>query len=159
MEQTTSLKIMFLDSCSTCARIIFSIRTIITLKSLRYLFLNENFEIRKLTRRILKTSGASDSRVNFMCNNMGFLKNMLSSDFFSKTDVLVAVLGSSPENSQKSLPSNVIVLALVFVIGRSMKNKKLPSSDVLVSILFLVWKGLYPGRRPVLRRPGMKLKF
>ena len=44
-------------------------------------FLNGTFGIRKLARRILKQSGASDSPVNFMCNNMGFLTNLLSSDF------------------------------------------------------------------------------
>ena len=44
-------------------------------------FLDGTFEISKLARRILKPSSASDSPVNFMCNNMGFLKNLLSSDF------------------------------------------------------------------------------
>ena len=31
--------------------------------------------------RILESSVSSDSSVNFMCNNMGFMKNLLSSDF------------------------------------------------------------------------------
>ena len=44
-------------------------------------FLDENFEIRKLTRRILKPNGASDSPVYFMCYHIGFFKNLLSSDF------------------------------------------------------------------------------
>ena len=31
--------------------------------------------------RIFEPSNSSDSPVNLMCNNMGFLKNLLSSDF------------------------------------------------------------------------------
>ena len=34
-----------------------------------------------MTRRIFEPSVSSDSPVNLMCNNMGFLKNLLSSDF------------------------------------------------------------------------------
>ena len=34
-----------------------------------------------MARRIFEPSVSSDSPVNFMCNNMGFLKNLLSSDF------------------------------------------------------------------------------
>ena len=34
-----------------------------------------------MSRRIFEPSDSSDSPVNFMCNNMGFLKNLLSSDF------------------------------------------------------------------------------
>ena len=34
-----------------------------------------------MARGIFEPSVSSDSSVNFMCNNMGFLKNLLSSDF------------------------------------------------------------------------------
>ena len=34
-----------------------------------------------MARRIFEPSVSSDSPVNFMCNNMGFLKNLPSSDF------------------------------------------------------------------------------
>ena len=34
-----------------------------------------------MARQIFEPSLSSDSPVNFMCNNMGFLKNLLSSDF------------------------------------------------------------------------------
>ena len=44
-------------------------------------FLTGTDELRKLARRIFETSVSSDSPVNCMCYNMGFLKNLLSSDF------------------------------------------------------------------------------
>ena len=34
-----------------------------------------------MARLIFEPSVSSDSPVNFMCNNMGFLKNLLSSDY------------------------------------------------------------------------------
>ena len=34
-----------------------------------------------MARRIFQPNVSSDSAVNFMCNYMGFLKNLLSSDF------------------------------------------------------------------------------
>ena len=34
-----------------------------------------------MARRFFEPSVSFDSPVNFMCNNMGFLKNLLSSDF------------------------------------------------------------------------------
>ena len=34
-----------------------------------------------MARRTFEQRFSSDSPVNFMCNNMGFLKNLLSSDF------------------------------------------------------------------------------
>ena len=47
----------------------------------RWLFLTGTDELQKMARRIFKPSVSSDSPVNFMCNNMGFLKNLLSGDF------------------------------------------------------------------------------
>ena len=44
-------------------------------------FLTGTVELRKMARRIFEPSVSSDSPVNFICNNMGFLKNLLSSDF------------------------------------------------------------------------------
>ena len=44
-------------------------------------FLTGTDELRKMAQRIFEPSVSSDSPVNFMCNNMGFLKNLLSSDF------------------------------------------------------------------------------
>ena len=44
-------------------------------------FLTGTDELQKMARRIFEPSVSSDSPVNFMCNNMGFLKNLLSSDF------------------------------------------------------------------------------
>ena len=44
-------------------------------------FLTGTDELRKMARQIFEPSLSSDSPVNFMCNNMGFLKNLLSSDF------------------------------------------------------------------------------
>ena len=45
------------------------------------IFLTGTDELRKMARRIFEPSVSSDSPVNFMCDNMGFLKNLLSSDF------------------------------------------------------------------------------
>ena len=42
-------------------------------------FLDENFEIRKLARGILKPSVPSDSQGQFMCNNIALFPNLLSS--------------------------------------------------------------------------------
>ena len=44
-------------------------------------FITGTDELRKMARRIFEPSVSSDSPVNFICNNMGFLKNLLSSDF------------------------------------------------------------------------------
>ena len=44
-------------------------------------FLSGTDELRKMARWIFEPSVSSESPVNFMCNNMGFLKNLLSSDF------------------------------------------------------------------------------
>ena len=44
-------------------------------------FLTGIDELRKMASRIFEPCVSSDSSVNVMCNNMGFLKNLLSSDF------------------------------------------------------------------------------
>ena len=170
-------------------------------------FLDWTIEIRNLARQIFKPSVSSDSQAKIMCNNMGFLENLLSGDFgghffifklifyatesrwnwfylgaspfslisywnlyftiwfqnylnfipglrwtgrrprtrtsqtMNRTETTVlekfwdvmrrpalhntlAKTRTFPENSRKSLSSVVIVLVLVFVLGRPMKISK-----------------------------------
>ena len=85
-----------------------------------------------MARRIFEPSVSSDSPVNFMCNNMGFLKNLLSSDFgghFFIFDLYFMILS----------PDEIDVLPMVE--PRSFAG----SADFR--------------RRSVLWRPDMKLKF
>ena len=44
-------------------------------------FLTGTDELRKMARRIFEPRVSSDSPVDFMCNNMGLLKNLRSSDY------------------------------------------------------------------------------
>ena len=54
-------------------------------------FLDETIEIRKLARRILKLTGASDSQSLVMCNNMKLLSSDTSGFFVNKSESPISV--------------------------------------------------------------------
>ena len=64
---------------SATAHYLVLIITVFIFNDLGNFFLDENFEARKLARRILKPSVPSDSQCQFMCNNIAFFPNLLSS--------------------------------------------------------------------------------